>query len=97
MNNNTYLVVDISEVNNVDYSQVLQTSAETVRKSIDNSRFILKYDGDKPQTVTNLESAGKLFSYSGNAFLSYPQILEIVATPEWTGTYSPFDPPSGQI
>ena len=94
--NITYLVVDISEVNNVDYSQVRQTSAETVRKSLDNSRFILKYDGvDKPQTVSNLESNGKLFSYSGNTFLSYPQILEIVATPEWTATYSISSPGNG--
>jgi hypothetical protein len=84
INDYNYCVVDISELNNVDYSQVLQTSADTVRKSLDESRFILKYEGQKPETIQNLENNEKLFAYNGNLILSHSQILEVVSTEEWT-------------
>lgn len=92
INNYKYCVVNINEIDNVDYSQVLQTSAETVRKSLDGSKFILKYDGQKPATIQNLENNGKLFTYSGNLILTHPQILEIISTEEWTGTQSILHP-----
>ena len=88
MNTNTYVIANISELNNVDYSQVSQTSAETVRKSIDLTKFILKYDGDKPSTIQSLEDNDKLISYDGKKYFSHPQILNIVKDVEWTGTQS---------
>lgn len=88
MNTNTYVISNISELNNVDYSQVSQTSADTVRKSIDLSKFILKYDGDKPVTIQSLDTNGKLVSYDDNKYFTHSQILEITSTPEWVGTQS---------
>lgn len=88
MNTNTYVIVDISELNNINYSQVLQTSPDTVRKSIDQSKFILKYDGDAPQTIIDLDTNNKLFTYSGNKYFTHPQILTIVSDVEWVGTQS---------
>lgn len=88
MNTNTYVIVDISELNNINYSQVLQTSSDTVRKSIDQSKFILKYGGDAPQTIIDLDVSNKLFTYSGNKYFTHPQILTIVSDVEWVGTQS---------
>ncbi len=88
MNTNTYVIVDISELNNVDYSQVLQTSPDTVRKNIAQTKFILKYDGDTPSTIQILDTNGKLFTYSGNKYFTHPQILTIVSDVEWVGTQS---------
>lgn len=88
MNNLTYVIADVTEVNNVDYSQVEQTSASTVRKSLDGSRFILKFGGDAPATVQSIDSSNKLFTYSGKKYFSHPEILQIISTPEWTGTQS---------
>lgn len=88
MNTNTYVIVDISELNNVDYSQVLQTSPSTVRKNIEQSKFILKYDGETPQTIIDLDNSGKLFTYSGEKYFTHPQILTIVSDVEWVGTQS---------
>ena len=88
MNTNTYVIANTSELNNVDYSQVSQTSAETVRKSIDLTKFILKYDGGKPSTIQSLEDNDKLISYDGKKYFSHPQILNIVKDVEWTGTQS---------
>jgi hypothetical protein len=41
--NRTYAFVNTSDVGSVDFSQVMETSATTVRKSIDESQFILKW------------------------------------------------------
>lgn len=88
MNTNTYVIANTSELNNIDYSQVSQTSAETVRKSIDLTKFILRYDGTKPSTIQSLEDNDKLVSYDGKKYFSHPQILNIVKDVEWTGTQS---------
>jgi len=88
MNTSTYVVVDISELNNVDYSQVLQTSASTVRKNIAQTKFILKYDGETPQTIIDLNSSNKLFTYFGDKYFTHPQILTIISDVEWVGTQS---------
>jgi len=88
MNTNTYVIANISELNNVDYSQVSQTSADTVRKNTELTKFILKYDGNKPATIQSLDTNGKLVSYDNNKYFTHPQILQIASTVEWVGTQS---------
>jgi hypothetical protein len=88
MNTNTYVIASISELNNVDYSQVSQTSAETVRKNTEMTKFILKYDGSRPSTIESLDTNGKLISYDNNKYFTHPQILNIVKDVEWVGTQS---------
>ena len=88
MNTNTYVIASISELNNVDYSQVSQTSAETVRKNIELTKFILKYDGSRPSTIESLDTNGKLISYDNNKYFTHTQILNIVKDVEWVGTQS---------
>jgi hypothetical protein len=39
-----YAIIDINDLLKVDFTQVGQTSANTVRKSLDNSKFVLKWD-----------------------------------------------------
>ena len=88
MNTNTYVIASISELNNVDYSQVSQTSAETVRKNTELTKFILKYDGSRPSTIDSLDTNGKLISYDNNKYFTHTQILNIVKDVEWVGTQS---------
>lgn len=88
MNTNTYVIASISELNNVDYSQVSQTSAETVRKNTELTKFILKYDGSRPSTIESLDTNGKLISYDNNKYFTHTQILNIVKDVEWVGTQS---------
>lgn len=56
--NCTYLVLPIAELNNVDYSEVLQNSADTVRKSLDGSEFIVKWDGVMPPSIYEIAPIG---------------------------------------
>lgn len=72
----TYIIIDMTEVSLVDFSQVLQTSEETLRLSVDEYQTVLKWEGDEPSFVANL------ISYDGP--YTHSEILAIMATPEWT-------------
>ena len=68
----TYVIIDASEVSSVDFNQVLQTSADTLRYSVDGSKALLKYEGDQPSFL------------SGKQEYAHSEILAILATDEWT-------------
>ena len=74
--NRTYQIINISDLNNIDFSQVYETSAETIRKSIDESLFTIEWDREPSfitdGTVTPVET------------LSYENCLSLMATPEWS-------------
>ncbi len=42
--NRNYIIFNVSEINKVDFTQVLETSAETVRKSVDGTKTFIKWD-----------------------------------------------------
>ena len=43
-----YVIINTSEINTVDFTQVLQTSEKTLRYNNDGSKFLLKYEGTQP-------------------------------------------------
>ena len=44
----TYVIIEASEVSSVDFSQVREDSADTVRYNLDNSKALVKFDGSTP-------------------------------------------------
>jgi hypothetical protein len=66
----------VSELNDIDFTQVHETSANTVRKSVDLTKTFVKWDGDIPDCVNNLTTKEGPYTYE--------EILTILATPEWT-------------
>lgn len=80
--NRTYAFANWSDIGYVDFSQVMETSATTVRKSLDNSLFILKwYTADTPTFITD---GSVTLSWSG----SHAQCLQHLLGPNWTDTGS---------
>jgi len=72
-----YVIFNVSELDKIDFDQVFETSIETVRKSVDETLTFVKYkDEAMPSSVVSLET--KVGPYS------HTEILEILATPEWT-------------
>ena len=69
----TYVIIDSDEVDSVDFSQVDETSADTIRYSVDNSQTFVKYDSDT--TPSFLE---------GKTQYTHSEILNVLATDEWT-------------
>ena len=51
---NRYCVVNASDLNTIDFSQVEDTSSETLRYSLDRSKFIVEYSGTKPAFLSSL-------------------------------------------
>ena len=48
-----YVIINASEVGSVDFSQVHETSASTLRYSVDNSKTFVKFDGDTPSFLND--------------------------------------------
>ena len=72
----TYITIEMSEIASVDFSQILETSEETLRLSIDGLETVIKWEGAEPSFVSTLSS------YEGP--YTHEEILVIMATPEWT-------------
>lgn len=76
MNNLTYNIINISDLENIDFSQIYETSVNTIRKSLDKSKFIIKYNIE-PSFITD-GSLPVVGTYN------HSEILEILAGSDWT-------------
>lgn len=73
----TYVIFNVSELPDIDFTQVLQTSAETCRKSVDGTQTLVKWyslDGI-PSCVQTLTTKSQYYTHD--------EILEIMSTPAW--------------
>ena len=43
-----YVIIDWNEVSSIDFSQVEQTSVDTLRYNIDQTKTFVKFSGDTP-------------------------------------------------
>jgi beta-xylosidase len=78
--NRQYVIFDVSELDKIDFTQVLETSAETTRKSVDGTKTFVKWDNEVPACVESLTTGGD--------YLTHSEILTILMTEEWTPPYS---------
>jgi hypothetical protein len=74
----TYAIIDINDLLKVDFRQVGQTSAETVRKSLDGYMFVLKWE-ETPTFITN----GSIIPLQ---LLTHSECIDLMNTPEWSET-----------
>ena len=74
--NREYLIIPTTEVSKVDFSLVCETSAETLRKSVDETKTFIKWDGEAPAFVAGLVGTEGPYTYS--------EILEILSGAEWS-------------
>lgn len=80
--NRTFVIFSVSELDLIDFSQVLETSADTVRKSVDGLSTFVKWDGENiPPCVLDLTTKGN--------YLTYEEILAVLSGPEWTEPMQP--------
>ena len=70
--NRKYVIINASEVGTVDFSQVHETSASTLRYSLDDSQTFVKFDGDTPSFL------------DGKTSYTHSQIRTILAGEDWT-------------
>ena len=72
----TYITINTDELSLVDFNEVMETSEETVRLSVDSLQTVLKWESAEPSFVSTLSS------YEGP--YTHEEILAIMATPEWS-------------
>ena len=49
-----YAILNTSDINTVDFSKVKQTDANSVRKTLDGSKFMVKFEGDTPDFLNGV-------------------------------------------
>jgi hypothetical protein len=74
--NREFMIFNVTELGQINFTQVLETSSETVRKSVDGAKTFVKWDGSMPQCVIDLTTSEGPYTYD--------EILQILSTPEWT-------------
>lgn len=80
--NRRFVIFEVTELPLIDFNQVYETSAETVRKSVDETKTFVKYDMPQPSSVEALTTKSQEYTYD--------EILVILSGPEWT---EPFPDP----
>ena len=71
----TYIVFNTSELNQIDFSQVYETSIDTVRLSLNGLKTFVKYSGTMPSSVASLTTKEGPYTHD--------EILTILETSEW--------------
>ena len=75
--NREFMIFEVSELDQIDFNEVFETSIDTVRKSVDETKTFVKWDGSTiPSSVAGLTTKEGPYTYD--------EIVEILATPEWS-------------
>jgi hypothetical protein len=54
MENRKFMIFNISELSNINFTQVLETSSDTIRTSANGLKTFVKWEGDIPLCVDSL-------------------------------------------
>ena len=74
--NRRFMIFNVSELGQIDFNEVMETSADTVRKSVDGTKTFVKWEGTIPQCVSDLTTKEGPYTYN--------EILTILSTSDWT-------------
>ena len=67
-----YVIYNMDDVSSIDFSQVEETSQDTLRLSIDTTKTVLKFAGEPPSFLVGLQQ------------YNHSEILALMHSPEWT-------------
>jgi len=74
-----FIIFNVSEINKINFNEILQTSAESLRKSVNGQKTFVKWDGsitpDSVQTLTTNEGP-----------YTYDEIIVILNSSDWVDT-----------
>ena len=74
--NRNFMIFSTSETGSIDFSEVLETSAETLRLSVNGSKSFVKWDSETvPTSVDNLTTKEGPYTHQ--------QILTILTGSDW--------------
>ena len=72
----TYAIISISDLGNIDFLQIGETDQDTIRKSLDDSQFVIKYNAE-PSFISD----GSVVPLQT---LTHSQALTLMSSDEWS-------------
>lgn len=73
-----YATINIADLTNIDFSQVGETDENTIRKSLDDTLFVIKWSNEhEPSFITD----GTVVPLQT---LTHAEALTLMATPAWS-------------
>ena len=61
--NRKYVIFNTSETGSIDFSQVMETSVNTLRLNLSGSQTFVKYEGSQPSSVAGLSSKSNEYTH----------------------------------
>ena len=61
----------MDDVSNIDFSEIIETSQDTLRLSVNDEKTVLKFEGETPSFLVGLQQ------------YTYSEIVPIMRTAEW--------------
>lgn len=75
---NVYAIINIADLGLINFTEIDETNATTIRKSIDELMFIIKWFNEhEPSFITN-------GSVVPTQILTHEQAIELMSTIEWS-------------
>jgi hypothetical protein len=72
--NRKWVIVNVSDITDEMIDSAIQSSMDTLRKTLDGSKAILKFEGDTPSC------------FDGLTTYNHSEILEELAKSDWTSS-----------
>ena len=73
--NSRWVIFNTSDTGSIDFSQVMETSSDTLSLNLSGSQTFVKYEGSQPSSVTALSSKSQEYTHS--------EILNILTGSAW--------------
>ena len=73
--NRQFMILNTSEISSIRFDDVLESSASTLRRSVDGSKTFIKWDGSMPSWVNDLTTKEGPYTYT--------QIITILSASDW--------------
>ena len=76
MNDRKYLIIPKTELNKVNFNDVMEDSSDTLSYSADGKSTFIKWRGENPSFVSSIKNAKGPYTHT--------EILEIIRSDDWT-------------
>ncbi len=75
---NVYAIINIADLSLIDFSQIGEDNENTIRKSLDETEFLIKWDDEHEPTFITDGTVVPLQT------LTHTEALALMSTPEWS-------------
>lgn len=79
--NREFIIINVSEIDKINFDEVLETSGNTLRKSIDKTKTFIKWEGSEPSFLQELTTKQGPYTYN--------QMVAILNGSDWSGQENP--------